>query len=91
MITEPLAEHNIVRQTLQLRQVHPRQPDRCFEVLLMTVRRLGVRLRKPGVYALNVAARSPGPADVQLALRVASRAAWTAVGFAMLVVWLRLR
>jgi adenosylcobinamide-phosphate synthase len=38
--------------------------------------RLGVRLRKPGVYALNEQARSPLAADTAIALRVAARAAW---------------
>jgi len=44
---------------------------------------LGVKLRKPGVYALNPDGRSPGAADVVVALRRAQAAAW---GFAILVV-----
>ena len=40
--------------------------------------RLGVRLRKPGVYALNDAAPSPQAAHVQRALACAGRAAWIA-------------
>ncbi len=45
--------------------------------------RLGVRLRKPGVYALNACAPSPGPAHLDAALRIATRAAWVATGLAM--------
>ena len=41
--------------------------------------RLGVRLRKPGVYALNAAARSPEAADTTLAIRSATAAAWLAL------------
>ncbi len=44
---------------------------------------VGVRLRKPGVYALNAAARSPGPADARRALRLASIAAWSAAGLSI--------
>ena len=44
--------------------------------------RLGVRLRKPGVYALNAQAPSPGARQVGQALRVASRCAWTAMAIA---------
>ncbi|WP_326537134.1 adenosylcobinamide-phosphate synthase CbiB [Pseudorhodoferax sp.] len=36
--------------------------------------RLGVRLRKPGVYALNAAGRAPEAADLARALRLAGRA-----------------
>lgn len=48
--------------------------------------RLGVRLRKPGVYALNAAAPSPSAAHMAEALRIATRAAWLALGMATLVV-----
>jgi adenosylcobinamide-phosphate synthase len=41
--------------------------------------RLGVRLRKPGVYALNRQAPSPSSADTARALRIANRAAWLAL------------
>lgn len=44
--------------------------------------RLGVRLRKPGVYALNAGAPSPQAADLQRAQRHAGRAAWLAAGLA---------
>ena len=47
--------------------------------------RLGVRLRKPGVYALNGQSPSPSAADTATALRVASRVAWLAMGAAVLV------
>jgi adenosylcobinamide-phosphate synthase len=49
--------------------------------------RLGVRLRKPGVYVLNGAAPSPGAAHVQTALTRAARAAGVAVLLAT-VAWL---
>ena len=42
--------------------------------------RLGVRLGKPGVYTLNATAPAPASADVARALRIASGAAWGAVG-----------
>ena len=49
---------------------------------------LGVRLSKPGVYALNAGAMSPAAVDLARALRVAGRAAWAAVGLALLaLVW----
>ncbi len=46
--------------------------------------RLGVRLRKPGVYALNRHASSPDAADLARALSVATRAAWAGIGLAAL-------
>lgn len=46
---------------------------------------LGVRLRKPGVYALNARARAPVAADVERALQLARRAAWTTVAAASVV------
>ena len=50
---------------------------------------LGVRLRKPGVYALKAAAPSPSAAHVAEALRIATRAAWLTLGAATLVVGAR--
>ena len=50
---------------------------------------LGVRLRKPGVYALNAEARSPSAGDVARALQLASRAAWLSVAAATLATWAR--
>lgn len=47
--------------------------------------RLGVRLRKPGVYALNGQAPSPSATDTRQALRCAERAAWLAVVMAFVV------
>ena len=41
--------------------------------------RLGVRLRKPGVYTLNGQAPSPSAVDTARALRIAERAAWLAM------------
>ena len=46
--------------------------------------RLGVRLRKPGVYALNRNGRAPDNADLARALDVATRAAWAGIALAML-------
>jgi adenosylcobinamide-phosphate synthase len=48
--------------------------------------RLHVRLRKPGVYALNETAPSPGPRDAARAIDIASRAAWGAVALATFAV-----
>ncbi|HWH75042.1 MAG TPA: adenosylcobinamide-phosphate synthase CbiB [Methylibium sp.] len=45
--------------------------------------RLGVRLRKPGVYALNADAPSPSAAGTATALRLAARAAWLAMAVAV--------
>lgn len=41
--------------------------------------RLGVRLSKPGVYTLNPEARSPEAPDLERALRIAGRAAWSGI------------
>lgn len=49
--------------------------------------RLGVRLRKPATYALNAQAPSPAAAQVRLALRAASRCAWTAATVAAVAAW----
>ena len=46
--------------------------------------RLGVRLRKPGVYALNRNGRSPDAADLARALSIATRAAWAGITLATL-------
>ncbi len=46
---------------------------------------LGVRLHKPGVYALNAGAPPPQPAQLQQALRRGRQAAWAAVLLTMLV------
>ena len=51
--------------------------------------RLGVRLRKPGVYAINGEAPSPSAAHVAQALRVATRAAWLTLGVATFAVGAR--
>lgn len=45
---------------------------------------LGVRLRKPGVYALNAGGRAPEAADTRRALRRAARALAGLVGLALL-------
>ncbi len=54
--------------------------------------RLGVRLRKPGVYTLNGAAPSPVAGDVVAALRSTAAVAWcsaatTALGLAAAMAW----
>lgn len=48
--------------------------------------RLGVRLRKPGVYVLNAEAASPTGAHLALALRHATRAAWGTAALAVVAV-----
>jgi len=45
---------------------------------------LGVRLGKPGVYVLNAGGRPPDAGDVAGALRIAGRAAFMALGLAVL-------
>lgn len=49
--------------------------------------RLGVRLRKPGVYTLNAAGRAPGASDTAAALRHAGQAAGLALLLALLASW----
>ena len=51
--------------------------------------RLGVRLRKPHVYALNESAPSPDATHMAIALRIAQRAAILALIFTVLVLLLR--
>ena len=46
--------------------------------------RLGVRLRKPGVYALNADAPSPAASDLAQAVRLATAAAWAGLALAAL-------
>lgn len=46
---------------------------------------LNLRLRKPGVYVLNASAPSPGPCDVARALHLATVAARTAAGSALVL------
>jgi adenosylcobinamide-phosphate synthase len=48
--------------------------------------RLGVRLAKPDVYALNGDAPAPAAADMAMALRVAARAAWAVAAMATVAV-----
>lgn len=49
--------------------------------------RLDVRLRKPGVYALNDLAPSPGPGEVAAAVAAAARTAHAACAFACVALW----
>jgi adenosylcobinamide-phosphate synthase len=44
---------------------------------------LGVRLSKPGVYALNGEAVAPGAAHTKRALEICTRAAWLALGLSV--------
>lgn len=52
--------------------------------------RLGVRLRKPDVYALNEAAPSPDATHMASALRIGQSAATSAISFTAVALWLRL-
>ena len=63
---------------------HTPSPNSGWPMAALALR-LGLRLRKPGVYALNAAGRAPEPADLQAALRLAGRAAWTALAIAALL------
>lgn len=60
---------------------HTPSPNGGWPMAAMALQ-LGVRLRKPGVYALNFAAPSPGRAHHTAALRRASQAAWAAAALA---------
>lgn len=73
------------RQWRQLRSEarHTPSPNGGWPMGAMALR-LGARLRKPGVYALNAAAPSPDADHVAQALRHASHAAWAAVVLALL-------
>jgi adenosylcobinamide-phosphate synthase len=46
---------------------------------------LDVRLSRPGYYVLHAAGRCAGPRDIPRALKIAGRAAWSAVTVAALV------
>ncbi|MEO8807414.1 MAG: cobalamin biosynthesis protein, partial [Burkholderiaceae bacterium] len=70
-------------QLLQKEARHTPSPNGGWPMGAMALR-LGVRLRKPGVYALNAAAPSPGAVHVSQALCVATRAAWAALMLAVL-------
>ena len=67
---------------------HTPSPNGGWSMGAMALR-LGVRLRKPGVYALNAAAPSPSAAHVSQALRLATHAAWAAVVLALLATAVR--
>ena len=70
-------------QVLREEARHTPSPNGGWPMGAMALR-LGVRLRKPGVYALNASAPSPGADHVLQALRFATHAAWAAVVLAML-------
>ena len=70
-------------QVLREQARHTPSPNGGWPMGAMALR-LGVRLRKPGVYALNASAPSPGADHVLQALRFATHAAWAAVVLAML-------
>jgi adenosylcobinamide-phosphate synthase len=61
---------------------HTPSPNGGWPMAAMALR-LGVCLRKPGVYALNAQAPSPGPADLARALQHAAVAAWAAAALAL--------
>ena len=62
---------------------HTPSPNGGWPMAAMALR-LGVRLRKPGVYALNANAPSPTAGQVAQALRFATHAAWAALVLAVL-------
>ena len=70
-------------QLLKQEARHTPSPNGGWPMGAMALR-LGVRLRKPGVYALNAAAPSPSSDHVAQALRFATHAAWAALVLAML-------
>ncbi|TDC47358.1 cobalamin biosynthesis protein CobD [Jiangella ureilytica] len=53
--------------------------------------RLGVRLAKPGVYALGEPGRAVGAADTRAALRLARNRGWAVAAAAAVVAWIRRR
>ncbi len=63
---------------------HTCSPNGGWPMAAMALR-LGVRLRKPGVYALNAKAPSPTAGQVAQALRFATHAAWAWLMLAVLV------
>ncbi|GAB4037406.1 MAG: adenosylcobinamide-phosphate synthase CbiB [Rubrivivax sp.] len=64
---------------------HTPSPNGGWPMAAMALQ-LGVRLRKPGVYALNAAAPSPQRPQLAAALRRTSRAAWMAAAMATVAV-----
>jgi len=70
-------------QLLRIEATRTPSPNGGWPIGAMALR-LGVRLRKPGVYALNGQSPSPSAADTAKALRIATRAAWLAMGAAVL-------
>ena len=70
-------------QRLRSEARHTPSPNGGWPMAAMALR-LGVRLRKPGVYALNANAPSPAGGDVAQALRLATRAAWAGLVLAVL-------
>ncbi len=70
-------------QLLRIEATRTPSPNGGWPMGAMALR-LGVRLRKPGVYALNGQSPSPSAADTAKALRIATRAAWLAMGAAVL-------
>lgn len=75
-------------RALQAEARHTPSPNGGWPMGAMALR-LGVRLRKPGVYTLNARAPSPDAVHVARALRLATRAAWIVVSAAMLATWAR--
>jgi len=75
-------------QLLRTEARHTPSPNGGWPMAAMALR-LGVRLRKPGVYALNAAVPAPGSGQVSQALRFATHAAWAALILAVLVTAIR--
>lgn len=86
LLRPPLRLHDWA--TLRAEARHTPSPNGGWPMGAMALR-LGVRLRKPGVYTLNAHAPSPGAMHAPRALRLATRAAWVAVVAAALATWVR--
>jgi adenosylcobinamide-phosphate synthase len=70
-------------QCLRSEARHTPSPNGGWPMAAMALR-LGVRLRKPGVYALNANAPPPTAGQLAQALRFATHAAWAALVLAVL-------
>jgi len=83
LLRPPLQQGNW--RALRAEARHTPSPNGGWPMGAMALR-LGVRLRKPGVYTLNARAPSPGALHVARALRLATRAAWVCVAVVMLAI-----
>ncbi len=75
-------------RTLRTEAARTPSPNSGWPMAAMALR-LGVRLRKPGVYGLNAEGRAPQPADALQALALARAAVWYAALAASAVLLLR--